>query len=605
MRTHANYPIAGLGGHNACRNPDGDTRPWCFTLDREVRWDYCEVGQPTTTCNRTLGDKPLPNITAINLNVMYGATARESEYKFFGLELPVEVYYFKVVVIPLTGDPDIFISFDTPTPTGANFTFMQDQIGPLSTHPDTTGTPLESRPQSFSSPHLALPNPSRSPPLHAQGVDVFELARNNNLFCGAARDQFAPCKVAVGVLGWESTDFKMIVYSQPKTYFDEKKGRDGAASMLCAEGCEWRHIGDGQCNPQCNYSACFWDRLDCENDGSECKADCHPDWIGDGYCDEACFNARCHWDRRDCLKTNQKPCADDCVPSLLDDKECDAVCNVESCDYDRGDCFHDHSECYRRPDAKDYRGTVSTTRGGASCQRWSSQEPQAHVVTHANYPRAGLGGHNYCRNADGEETAWCYTLDENLRWDFCTLPERSETPCYSPPPPPPHPPQPAKPPPPSPQPPPPPSPTPSSPPPAPCPNECKTLEGNGKCDVQCNITMCLWDNGECRDVMKAILDRSGIGRGEGAITLKRVADLVATQGGVKEKAMKGGLLIGLVGGVAGGCVLCCLRRKKRKLLLLQGSKYTPYGADPNDDYDAPADPFPDTAEVIDSLDNRS
>ena len=46
VRTHANYPNAGLGGHNACRNPDGDSRPWCFTMDENVRWAYCVRRQP-------------------------------------------------------------------------------------------------------------------------------------------------------------------------------------------------------------------------------------------------------------------------------------------------------------------------------------------------------------------------------------------------------------------------------------------------------------------------------------------------------------------------------------------------------------------------------
>lgn len=117
------------------------------------------MGEPSASCNRTLGDTPPPNITGIDWNVMYSSTAKESEYKFFSLDLPAEVYYFKVVVIPLTGDPDIFISFDTPTPTGANFTFMQDQIGPPSTHRSSTLTALMA---SSSSPDLAVPNYSWS-----------------------------------------------------------------------------------------------------------------------------------------------------------------------------------------------------------------------------------------------------------------------------------------------------------------------------------------------------------------------------------------------------------------------------------------------------------
>ena len=26
---------------------------------------------------------------------------------------------------------------------------------------------------------------------------------------------------------------------------------------------------------------------------------------------------------------------------------------------------------------------------------------------------------NYCRNPDGSDTTWCYTVDPNVRWDYC------------------------------------------------------------------------------------------------------------------------------------------------------------------------------------------
>lgn len=41
-RTPANYPSSGLGAHNQCRNPDGDSTIWCYTLDPDSRFEYCD-----------------------------------------------------------------------------------------------------------------------------------------------------------------------------------------------------------------------------------------------------------------------------------------------------------------------------------------------------------------------------------------------------------------------------------------------------------------------------------------------------------------------------------------------------------------------------------
>ncbi|CAL8258326.1 unnamed protein product [Lota lota] len=52
----------GLGPHNFCRNPDGDTKPWCFIRKgHKLRWDYCDVEQcPAPT---VLPPGPMPTDT--------------------------------------------------------------------------------------------------------------------------------------------------------------------------------------------------------------------------------------------------------------------------------------------------------------------------------------------------------------------------------------------------------------------------------------------------------------------------------------------------------------------------------------------------------------
>jgi len=63
-----------------------------------------------------------------------------------------------------------------------------------------------------------------------------------------------------------------------------------------------------------------------------------------------------------------------------------------------------------------YRGCQTQTVTGKTCQRWTSQSPHTHKKV---LGEKGVGGHNYCRNPDGEDTIWCYTTDPEKRWEYC------------------------------------------------------------------------------------------------------------------------------------------------------------------------------------------
>ncbi|XP_070575319.1 uncharacterized protein [Ptychodera flava] len=68
----------------------------------------------------------------------------------------------------------------------------------------------------------------------------------------------------------------------------------------------------------------------------------------------------------------------------------------------------DAHECYEDKNAIDYRGSVSLTREGIPCQKWTDQFPNMHHYTPEYYPYRGLGDHSFCRNPNGDEHgAWC------------------------------------------------------------------------------------------------------------------------------------------------------------------------------------------------------
>ena len=433
----AAYPDSGLGGHNFCRNPEpghDSIEPWCFTTEYETTWEYCEVG-PVSSSGVCSHPRPIMHHTpkVLQFDQWESNHLYEHNYAYYALTIPKTILGVKIVLVPVTGDADLYLSFDIHNPNGHNYTYVQR---------DTA-------------------------------VDVFQMTRAMHGFCGLdraptihAQEVNSPthgaCQLYFSVTAFETSDYHVVALNSH---------RRGGTN--CAEGCEWKMIGDGNCQADCNVTACFWDRGDCARsaDAGHCKADCKPDWISDGYCDDACFNEKCGWDGGDC--GGDVGCADDCMPKSIGDGECDPECNNVACNHDGNDCFFGHHECYTREDGADYRGNIHQTESGHMCQRWSDQKPKAHDKTHDHYPAAGLGGHNYCRNPDGEPKPWCYPIDSPDRFQYCDVGPKSSK-CPPPPPPPP-------------------MPAPAPPPGPVCSARCNRLGSNGVCDAPCNTTACLWD----------------------------------------------------------------------------------------------------------------
>jgi hypothetical protein len=69
----------------------------------------------------------------------------------------------------------------------------------------------------------------------------------------------------------------------------------------------------------------------------------------------------------------------------------------------------------------DYRGNISITENGRTCQKWDEQSPNVHYWISTDYPNADIYDNNYCRSPDGE-WPWCITTDTNVLWEYCDIP---------------------------------------------------------------------------------------------------------------------------------------------------------------------------------------
>uniref|UniRef100_A0A3P9PY80 Kringle domain-containing protein n=1 Tax=Poecilia reticulata TaxID=8081 RepID=A0A3P9PY80_POERE len=82
--------------------------------------------------------------------------------------------------------------------------------------------------------------------------------------------------------------------------------------------------------------------------------------------------------------------------------------------------FHAPSEECMHCRGEDYKGKISVTENGFTCQRWDSQIPH----NHGFFPT--FLEENYCRNPNADSRPWCYTSSPSRRWDYCSIPRCSK-----------------------------------------------------------------------------------------------------------------------------------------------------------------------------------
>ncbi|XP_029472620.1 hepatocyte growth factor isoform X2 [Rhinatrema bivittatum] len=93
-------------------------------------------------------------------------------------------------------------------------------------------------------------------------------------------------------------------------------------------------------------------------------------------------------------------------------------CSLQPCAHSTANNTDITTDCIKGQ-GEGYRGVVNTIYSGIQCQRWDSQYPHQHNFTPENYKCKDLS-ENYCRNPDGAESLWCFTVHPNIRIGYCS-----------------------------------------------------------------------------------------------------------------------------------------------------------------------------------------
>ncbi|CAB9514790.1 Apolipoprotein(a) (Fragment) [Seminavis robusta] len=422
--TPENYPDLGLE-ENYCRNPDGEPRAWCYTTDEEKRWEFCDIPDCDSADKKLCGTydgKQQDYMGMINVTKSGLACQRwDTQEPHYHYEHPALMPNKNLIgnacrnptsderAWCYTQDPNVIWEYcDVPfcmseearersMVCGSREERQADYRGTVAV--TESGRRCQHWGTDF--PHKNAPDPAKANMLqenYCRNPDGLSRAwcyttdptvRNefcNIPYCEDMEAEEDEGLLEVNLLECGSQDLQQADY---RGFVNETAG--GIACQAWSAQTPHEHGLAPEDHPDSGLSGNF-----CRNPDGEPRAWCYTvdpekrwDFCDISYCED------------------MEPEEDDEEEGLLEQVLC-ANCTSFECG---------------SPDIlqADYRGFVNETVGGIACQAWSAQTPHEHGLAPEDHPDSGLSG-NFCRNPDGEPRAWCYTVDPEKRWDFCSVP---------------------------------------------------------------------------------------------------------------------------------------------------------------------------------------
>jgi len=107
--------------------------------------------------------------------------------------------------------------------------------------------------------------------------------------------------------------------------------------------------------------------------------------------------------------------------AYLKKQSADALIPKNPDEFDTGCYIKEHPITEETDNGLTYRGLVTSTVSGRTCQNWLDEKPHKTGIKPSK--KNGLGNHNFCRNPDESfEKPWCFTMDPNKEKEECEIP---------------------------------------------------------------------------------------------------------------------------------------------------------------------------------------
>lgn len=413
--TPQNNPRADLVS-NFCRNPDEDKGgPWCYTNDRNKRWEHCNVPSCTEECIQCSGEnyRGKTSTTENGFTCQRWDSQKPHNHGYIPTALP-EKYLEENYCRNPDGDPRPWCFTTSPSKRWDFCSIPRCTSEPPTIVPELTCTSGEG---SAYRGTIAVTESgktcqrwsSQTPHKHNRTPDNYPCKGLDNNYCRNPDNERQPwCYTTDSNTRWEyctvpsctnapgPPDEPVIPPEEDDCYVGDGSTYRGITSeTVSGKKCQaWSSMSPHthQKTPQ-NFPNADLRRNLCRNPDGDRAPWCYT--MDRAVRWEFCNLEKCSSATKAPPRPSRPPAVTQAPPAR--------------------DC--------RIGNGVSYRGPTSITAAGVTCQAWSAQSPHQHnSFTPETHPTKGLEG-NSCRNPDNDVNGpWCYTTSRSKKWDYCEIP---------------------------------------------------------------------------------------------------------------------------------------------------------------------------------------